>query len=59
MHCPACTPAHTAQVPTTGTTWEKVSALLNFSATAGHAKDVARYKSVLINCKAHNVAVKA
>lgn len=47
------------QVPTTGTTWEKVHALVNFSSTTGHTRDVGRYKSVLITCKANNVAVKA
>ncbi len=46
------------EVPASGTAWEKVNALVNFNSTA-HQKDVARYKAVLITCKAKNVAIKA
>ena len=41
-----------------GTPWEKINALVNLNAGI-HQKDVARYKAVLITCKAKNVAIRA
>ncbi|PNH05643.1 ER lumen protein retaining receptor [Tetrabaena socialis] len=42
------------EVPASGTVWEKVNALVNFASTKDHAKDVTRYKALLLTCKAKN-----
>jgi len=42
-----------------GTTWEKVSLLINHAHDKIHTKDLARFKSTLAACKALNVPVAA
>ncbi|GLC42685.1 hypothetical protein PLESTB_001127100 [Pleodorina starrii] len=46
------------EVPASGTPWEKVHAMVNLTG-GNHVKDVARYKALLITCKAKNVAIRA
>lgn len=46
--------AKSAAVPLTGTPWEKVVSLVNFSSGV-HQKDVARFKATLKNVKALGV----
>ncbi|EFJ40419.1 hypothetical protein VOLCADRAFT_108157 [Volvox carteri f. nagariensis] len=46
------------EVPLSGTPWEKINALVNLN-SGNHQKDVARYKALLITCKAKNVAIRA
>lgn len=47
----------TVAVPTEGTAWEKVTAMIDF-AHSTHQKDVQKYKSTLLACKANNVPVR-
>ena len=42
-----------------GTTWEKVSLLINHAHDKIHTKDLARFKSTLAACKTLNVPVAA